>query len=119
MGRTPLSAVGLRPTEDRAGLVTDIRSLRADFPALRQNVHGKPLVYLDSAASSQRPQAVIDAMVHHELHDHANVHRGVHQLSQRSTEAYEGAREKLSAYINADRKVDLHPVALLSLRASI
>jgi len=102
-----VSAVGLRPTEDRTGLVTDIRSLRADFPALRQNVHGKPLVYLDSAASSQRPQAVIDAMVHHEQHDHANVHRGVHQLSQRSTEAYEGARKKLSAYINAANSAEI------------
>ena len=102
-----MSALGLRPTVDRAGLVTDIRSLRADFPALHQDVHGKPLVYLDSAASSQRPQAVIDAMVHHEQHDHANVHRGVHQLSQRSTEAYEGAREKLSAYINAANSAEI------------
>jgi len=102
-----VSALGLRPTVDRAGLVTDIRSLRADFPALHQDVHGKPLVYLDSAASSQRPQAVIDAMVHHEQHDHANVHRGVHQLSQRSTEAYEGAREKLSAYINAANSAEI------------
>lgn len=102
-----MSAAGLRPTEDRAGLVTNIRSLRADFPALRQNVHGKPLVYLDSAASSQRPQAVIDAMVHHEQHDHANVHRGVHQLSLRSTEAYEGARKKLSAYINAANSAEI------------
>ena len=102
-----MSALGLRPTVDRAGLVTDIRSLRADFPALHQDVHGKPLVYLDSAASSQRPQAVIDAMVHHEQHDHANVHRGVHQLSQRSTEAYEGARKKLSAYINAANSAEI------------
>ncbi|MCZ6476395.1 MAG: cysteine desulfurase [Gammaproteobacteria bacterium] len=93
--------MGLRPKVARAELVTDIRSLRADFPALHQEVHGKPLAYLDSAASSQRPQAVIDAMVHHERHDHANVHRAVHQLSQRSTEAYEGARGKISAYINA------------------
>ncbi len=84
-----------------AGLVTDIGSLRADFPALRQQIYGPPLVYLDSAASSQRPQAVIDAMVHHEQHDHANVHRGVHRLSVRATEAYEGAREKLHAFVNA------------------
>ena len=96
-----MSALGLRPKVARARLVSDIGSLRADFPALHQEVHGKPLAYLDSAASSQRPQAVIDAMVHHERYDHANVHRGVHQLSQRSTEAYEGARGKISAYINA------------------
>ena len=96
-----MNAPRLQSSITRTGLVTDIHSLRADFPALHQDVHGKPLVYLDSAASSQRPQAVIDSMVHHEQHDHANVHRGVHQLSQRSTEAYEGAREKISAYINA------------------
>ena len=92
----------LEPTAVREGQITDIDSLRADFPALHQEVRGKPLVYLDSAASSQRPQAVIDAMVYHEQHDHANVHRGIHELSQRSTEAYEGAREKIRAYINAE-----------------
>ena len=79
----------------------DILALRKDFPALQQDVYEKPLVYLDSAASTQRPQAVIDAVVTHERSNHANVHRGVHQLSQRSTEAYEGAREKIRAYINA------------------
>ena len=78
-----------------------IAAYRADFPALHQQVHGKPLAYLDSAASAQRPQAVIDAMVAHERRNHANVHRGVHQLSQRSTEAYEGARDKVREYINA------------------
>lgn len=78
-----------------------IAARRADFPALQQQVHGKPLAYLDSAASAQRPQVVIDAMVAHERRNHANVHRGVHQLSQRSTDAYEGAREKVSRYINA------------------
>ena len=78
-----------------------IAARRADFPALQQQVHGKPLAYLDSAASAQRPQSVIDAMVAHERRNHANVHRGVHQLSQRSTDAYEGVREKVSRYINA------------------
>jgi cysteine desulfurase/selenocysteine lyase len=102
-----VNAAQRQPKAARAELVTDIRSLRADFPALRQDVHGKPLVYLDSAASSQRPQAVIDAIVHHEQHDHANVHRGVHELSQRSTKAYEGAREKLSAYINAAHRSEI------------
>ena len=102
-----MSALELQPKAARPELVTDIRSLRADFPALHQEVHGKPLVYLDSAASSQRPQAVIDAMVHHEQHDHANVHRGVHQLSQRSTAAYEGARGKISAYINASDSAEI------------
>ena len=78
-----------------------IADLRVDFPALHQQVHGKPLAYLDSAASAQRPQAVIDAMVAHERRNHANVHRGVHQLSQRATDAYEGARETVRGYINA------------------
>ena len=96
-----MTAPELRTKAVGRELITDIRSLRADFPALHQEIYGKPLVYLDTAASSQRPQAVIDAMVRHEQHDHANVHRGVHQLSQRSTEAYEGAREKIRAYINA------------------
>ena len=85
----------------RAVRATDIAAYRGDFPALHQNINGKPLAYLDSAASSQRPQAVIDAMVEHEQRNHANIHRGVHQLSQRSTEAYEGARDKARGFVNA------------------
>lgn len=85
----------------RAVRATDIAAYRGDFPALHQHVHGKPLAYLDSAASSQRPQAVIDAMVEHERRHHANIHRGVHQLSQRSTQAFEGARDKLRDFVNA------------------
>jgi cysteine desulfurase/selenocysteine lyase len=79
----------------------EVPSLRNDFPVLHQDINGKPLVYLDSAASAQRPQMVIDAMVTQEERNHANVHRGVHQLSQRSTEAYEGARGKIQGFINA------------------
>ena len=93
-----MSAVGHVARSARSA---GIAARRADFPALHQQVHGKPLAYLDSAASAQRPQAVIDAMVAHERRNHANVHRGVHQLSQRSTDAYEGAREKVRRYINA------------------
>jgi cysteine desulfurase/selenocysteine lyase len=100
-------ASNLKPESAATGLVTDIPSLRADFPILHQEVHGKPLIYLDSAASSQRPQAVLDAILHHEQHDHANVHRGVHTLSQRSTEAYEGARETIRAYINAASSAEI------------
>ena len=81
--------------------ITDIASLRSDFPALQQRVHGQPLTYLDSAASSQCPQAVLDAVVRQQSRDHANVHRGVHQLSERSTLAYESARERVRDYINA------------------
>ena len=87
--------------------ITDIASLRADFPALHQNVHGKPLVYLDSAASAQRPQAVIDAMVLQEQRDHANIHRGVHTLSQRSTEKVEAARDAVCRFINAASRCEI------------
>ncbi len=79
----------------------DVERIRADFPILHQQVHGKDLVFLDNAASSQRPQSVIDAISHYYEHDHANVHRGVHALSERATAAYEGAREKIRSYINA------------------
>jgi cysteine desulfurase/selenocysteine lyase len=78
-----------------------VAACRADFPALHQDVHGHHLVYLDSAASAQQPSAVIDAMARYESHDHANVHRGVHTLSHRATDAYEGARETLRGFINA------------------
>jgi cysteine desulfurase/selenocysteine lyase len=79
----------------------DVQRVRADFPILRQEVRGRPLVYLDSAATSQKPQAVIDAIVRFYQHDNANVHRGVHVLSERATEAYEGARETVRRFINA------------------
>ncbi len=79
----------------------DVDAIRADFPILHQEINGKPLVYLDNAASAQRPAAVIDAIAHYYRHDHANVHRGVHTLSQRATEAYEAARETVRAHINA------------------
>ena len=75
--------------------------LRRDFPILRQTIHGRPLVYLDSAASSQMPQPVIDALVQYHSQVHSNVHRGVHTLSQRATDAFEGARERVRAFINA------------------
>jgi len=79
----------------------DVAAIRRDFPILEQRINGKPLVYLDNAASSQRPRAVIDAICRYYEQDHANVHRGVHTLSQRATDAYEGAREKLRRFINA------------------
>jgi cysteine desulfurase/selenocysteine lyase len=79
----------------------DIDRIRADFPILNQEVNGCRLAFLDNAASSQRPQAVIDTISHYYEHDHANVHRGVHTLSHRATDAYEGAREKVRSFINA------------------
>ncbi len=79
----------------------DFDVLRRDFPALQQLVHGKPLAYLDNAASSQSPSAVHEAMALQQRLNHSNVHRGVHQLSERSTAAFEGAREKVRRFINA------------------
>ena len=79
----------------------DVRAVRADFPALAQSVHGHPLVYLDNAATTQKPRQVIDAIARYYQEDNANVHRGVHALSERATAAYEGARETVRAFINA------------------
>jgi len=89
------------PRTAPAARAFDVEAIRRDFPILDQQINGKPLVYLDNAASSQRPRAVIDAISHYYEHDHANVHRGVHTLSQRATEAYEGAREVVRGFINA------------------
>ena len=82
-------------------LKRDFATLRKDFPALQQLVHGRPLAYLDNAASGQTPVSVQDAVAEQQRLNHSNVHRGVHQLSERSTAAYEGAREKLRSFINA------------------
>ena len=79
----------------------DVARVRAEFPILQQSINGRPLVYLDSAASSQRPRAVLRAVEHYETHLHANVHRGVHTLSQWATDAYERARETVRRFINA------------------
>ncbi len=76
-------------------------SVHAQFPALQQKVNGKPLVYLDNAATSQKPQSVIDALVRYYREDNANVHRGIHELSRRATVAYEEARKKVAAFIGA------------------
>src|ERR1019366_7974886 len=78
-----------------------MESLRKDFPILHQQVHGHPLVYLDNAATSQKPRAVIEALSEFYEKDNANVHRGIHELSRRSTLAYEGARERAARFINA------------------
>jgi cysteine desulfurase / selenocysteine lyase len=79
----------------------DVARWRADFPILREQVHGHPLVYLDNAATTQKPQSVIDALADYYARDNANVHRGVHTLSQRATDAYEAARGKVQRFINA------------------
>src|SRR5471030_3213522 len=79
----------------------DWSALRKDFPILDQKVNGKPLVYFDNAATSQKPRAVTDALVHYYEHDNANVHRGIHELSNRATNAFEAARARAAKFINA------------------
>src|SRR6266436_2812691 len=79
----------------------DWRSLREDFPILDQKVHGHPLIYFDNAATTQKPRAVIDALQYYYEHDNANVHRGIHELSNRATAAFEGARTRAAQFINA------------------
>jgi cysteine desulfurase / selenocysteine lyase len=79
----------------------DVERVRKDFPILERMINGRPLVYLDSGASSQRPRQVLRAVEEYETHSHANVHRGVHALSQAATEAFEGARERVRRFINA------------------
>jgi cysteine desulfurase/selenocysteine lyase len=86
---------------------SDISDFRDDFSGLQQDVNGHPLVYLDSAASAQQPLAVIDAMARYQREDHANVHRGVHTLSHRATELYEGARDKLREFVNANSRAEI------------
>ena len=79
----------------------DVGRVRADFPILQKKIHGKPLVYFDTAASAQRPLAVIEATDRFYREFNANIHRGVHTLSQEATEAYEGARQRVARFINA------------------
>lgn len=83
---------------------TDWPRIRNDFPILNQEVHGHPLIYFDNAASSQKPRQVIDALVHYYEHDNANVHRGLHELSNRATDAYEAARRKVAAFFGANEE---------------
>src|SRR5687767_13881118 len=89
-GATPTRTVAL-----------DAETIRKDFPILRQRIHGRPLVYLDNAATTQKPQAVIDRMTRFYVEENANVHRGVHVLSERATDAYEDARETVRQFLNA------------------
>src|SRR5258706_15957585 len=85
----------------------DVEKIREDFPVLKQTAHGKPLVSLDSAATAQKPQTVIDAIRHFHEVDCANIHRGVHELSQRSTAAYEETRSQVRRFLHAKSKDEL------------
>ncbi|MGH6947971.1 MAG: aminotransferase class V-fold PLP-dependent enzyme, partial [Kiloniellales bacterium] len=86
---------------DNSIAALDLERVRADFPILTQKVHGKPLVYLDNAASAQKPRQVLGAMEEAYETYYANVHRGVHALSQRATDAFEEARRKVARFLNA------------------
>lgn len=85
----------------------DWLATRKDFPILEQEVHGKPLIYFDNAATSQKPRQVVDALVHYYEHDNANVHRGIHELSHRSTEGFENARKRAARFINAKKSCEI------------
>src|SRR5688572_4162360 len=97
-------AAGSKQTPPRG---FDVNNIREDFPILRRQVHGRPLVYLDNAATSQKPQAVIDRLNRYYSEDNANIHRGVHYLSEKATQAYEEARTKVQHFLNApsDREI--------------
>src|SRR5690242_9595366 len=106
-----------KPGHDKHGILVmhpavtngsyDVAKIRADFPALAMSVYGKPLVYLDNAASAQKPQAVLDRLQKAYTTEYANVHRGLHFLANAATEAYEGAREKVRAFLNAERTEEI------------
>ncbi len=85
----------------------DVQRLRKDFPILQTRINGKPLVYLDNAATSQKPQVVIDSIANYYRHENANVHRGLHYLSERATRAYEEARRKVRAFLNAREEKEI------------
>src|SRR5512146_2926639 len=85
----------------------DVMRLREDFPALALKVYGKPLVYLDNAASAQKPDAVLERVMQADTSEYANVHRGLHYLANTATEAYEGARAKVAKFLNARRPEEI------------
>src|SRR5690606_5993368 len=85
----------------------DVEAIRRDFPILSREVYGKPLVYLDNGASAQKPQAVIDSITHAYSNEYANVHRGLHFLSNAATDAYEKARETVRGFLNAESVDDI------------
>jgi cysteine desulfurase/selenocysteine lyase len=101
MTTKPVAAHPARPQAGASVTSIDVAAIRRDFPILAQQINGHPLAYLDNAASYQRPVQVLDAIGHYYTHDHANIHRGVHTLSHRATDLYEGARETVRAFINA------------------
>ena len=106
---TTLAGLHENPTQVPHGEVSDfdIERVRSDFPILQQKIHGHPLVYLDNAATSQKPRAVIDAIVSYYERDNANIHRGVHYLSERATEEFENARKTVHNFLHAARPSEI------------
>src|SRR5262245_52542414 len=105
MSITPMNVLGpgVRKREVHASRPAfDVNRIRQDFPILNQRIHGEPLSYLDNAATTQKPRAVLEALQHYYACDNANVHRAVHLLSERATEAYEAARIKVQKFIGAN-----------------
>jgi cysteine desulfurase/selenocysteine lyase len=96
-----MSTVAKIPHRVHTAPAYDVQKIRKDFPILHQSVHGKPLVYLDNAATTQKPLAVIEAIENYYRHDNSNIHRGVHTLSERATEAYERVRAAAQKFLNA------------------
>lgn len=96
-----------RPARAHPAMPFDVQAVRREFPVLARTVHGRPLCYLDNGASAQRPLAVIDAVDEYERHHHANIHRGVHTLSQEATALYEGARDRVAEFLNARSRQEI------------
>ena len=82
-------------------------SIREDFPALAQEINGHPLVYFDNAATTHKPRAMLESVQKYYEHDNANVHRGIHELSNRATTAYEGARDRVAQFLNASTREEI------------
>jgi cysteine desulfurase/selenocysteine lyase len=97
----------VHPSARAGSALLDVQKIRADFPILAQRVHGKPLVYLDNAATSQKPQAVIDRIVRYYTHENANIHRGVHCLSEIATKAHDEARRIVQSFLNAAKPEEI------------
>jgi cysteine desulfurase / selenocysteine lyase len=102
-----MEIIAHRAAEDILSTALSVAGCRHHFPVLRQWVNGKPLVYLDNAATSQKPQVVIDAMMRYYESENSNIHRGVHYLSERATEAYEGVRRKVARFVNAANPAEI------------
>src|SRR5687768_6329419 len=97
-----MTSARLKPTRrNKEDDMFDVEAVRKDFPILQRQVHGKPLVYLDNAATTQKPRQVIDALVRYYETYNANIHRGLHTLAEEATDAYEGARTKAARFIKS------------------